>query len=165
MAVLCLIDPLGLRCGLTRLATKRLTTVTLARAIIGAWNKMLFAVAALPARSRSHGGGNAATLAISQFSAEPGPSRRPQLKPKTKKNFLSGRSEKKRLKKIHRQNGHKKSIFNQAESDQFQIGTRTVSIPQRVSSDSADFKWTAACSQRCSPAQYCAWQDGLSIAS
>jgi hypothetical protein len=69
VAVLGLIDPLGLRCGLTRLATKRLPTVTLARAIIRAWNKMLSAVAALPARRRSHGGGNAATLA--RFDARP----------------------------------------------------------------------------------------------
>jgi len=34
VAVLGLIDPLALRCGLTRLAAKRLPTVTLTRAII-----------------------------------------------------------------------------------------------------------------------------------
>jgi hypothetical protein len=129
MAVFSLIDPLGLRHGLTRFATQRLRTIPLAPAIIRAWNKMLSTVAALPARSRSHGGGKAATLAKSQClgSAPALPRERTQLKSKTKKNFLSGRSQKrKRLKKIHRQNGHQKSVFKPAESDQFQIGTRKV---------------------------------------
>ena len=56
MAVFRLVDPLGLCCGLTRLATQRLRTIPLALTIIRAWNKMLSATAALPARRRSHGG-------------------------------------------------------------------------------------------------------------
>src|SRR5215469_9042432 len=62
VAVLDLIEPLGLRRGLARLATKLLRTVPLSLAIIRAWNKMLSAMAALPARRRSHGGGKAAIL-------------------------------------------------------------------------------------------------------
>lgn len=63
VAVLSLIDPLRLRRSLTRLTTLRLATVTLALAVIRAWNKMLSAMAALPARRRSHGDGKAAILA------------------------------------------------------------------------------------------------------
>jgi hypothetical protein len=88
VAVFSLIEPLGLRCGLTRLAKERLRTVPLTLAIIRAWNKMLSTMAALPARSRSHGGGKTATLATSQCSAEPGASPKTTTKTQDEEELL-----------------------------------------------------------------------------
>ena len=89
MAVLGLIDPLGLRCGVTRLATKRLPTVNAGSGdYSGLEQNALCSVATLPTRRRSHGGGNAATLARFDARALLHPA---ELKASTKKNFLSGR--------------------------------------------------------------------------
>jgi hypothetical protein len=63
--------PFGSATALTRLATQRLRTIPLALTIIRAWNKMLSAMAALPARRRSHGGQKAATLATSDARRAP----------------------------------------------------------------------------------------------
>src|SRR5260221_1270451 len=121
VAVFNLIGPLGLRCCLTRLATMRLRTVTLAPAIIRAWNKMLAAVAALPARRRSHGGGKAATLARSNARC-PGPSGR-QLNPRPRRTSCLEDQDKKMPKENSPAEWTPKSIFKPVESDQFQIGT------------------------------------------
>ena len=123
VAVFSLSDPLGLRCCLTRLATMRLRTVTLAPAIIRAWNKMLSAVAALPARRRSHSGGKAATLARSN-ARYPGPSGR-QLNPRRRRTSCLEDQDKKMSKENSPAQWTPKSIFKPAESNQFQTGTRT----------------------------------------
>jgi RNA polymerase sigma factor (sigma-70 family) len=99
VAIFCLIDPLGLRCSLTGPPTKRLGTVALALAIIRAWNKMLSAMAALPARRRSHGGGKAATLARSSCSQRLGAS---GTQPKPRRRRTSCREDQK--KKIPKEN-------------------------------------------------------------
>src|ERR1700730_8584975 len=114
-----LVKPLGLGSGLAGLATIGFCAVALSVSTIRAGNKELSAMEALARRTSSWRGHN--TAPPPSRTQAPATSFDPEQNPSPKKNICVEDGRRKYPRRI------RKSSFKPVESDQFQIGPRTVS--------------------------------------